>query len=54
MIMSHGRAVAAGPPAQLVAEHAGSEAIEVYGPPARLAEVEAAAAQAGLRTRRTE
>ena len=53
LIMSHGRAVAAGPPAQLVAEHAGREAVEVYGPPARLAEVEAAAAAAGLRTRRT-
>jgi lipooligosaccharide transport system ATP-binding protein len=53
MIMSHGRAVAAGPPAQLVAEHAGREAVEVYGPPAKLAEVEYAAAAAGLRTRRT-
>jgi lipooligosaccharide transport system ATP-binding protein len=53
MIMSHGSAVAAGPPAQLVAEHAGTEAIEVYGPPARLAEVEAEAAASGLRTRRT-
>src|SRR5438477_9065069 len=53
MIMSHGRAVAAGPPAELVAKHAGREAVEVYGPPARLAEVEVAAAEAGLRTRRT-
>ena len=53
LIMSHGRAVAAGPPAQLVAEHAGREAVEVYGPPERLAEVEASAASAGLRTRRT-
>jgi lipooligosaccharide transport system ATP-binding protein len=53
LIMSHGSAVAAGPPAQLVAEHAGREAIEVYGPPARLAEVEAAARADGLRTRRT-
>ena len=53
LIMSHGKAVAAGPPAELVAEHAGSEAVEVYGPPARLAEVEAEAAAAGLRTRRT-
>jgi lipooligosaccharide transport system ATP-binding protein len=52
-IMSHGKAVAAGRPAELVAEHAGREAIEVYGPPARLAEVERAAAAAGLRTRRT-
>jgi len=53
LIMSHGSAVAAGPPAQLVAEHAGREALEVYGPPARLAEVEAEAGSAGLRTRRT-
>ncbi len=53
LIMSHGRAVAAGAPAQLVAEHAGLQAVEVYGPPAKLAEVEAAAAAEGLRTRRT-
>jgi lipooligosaccharide transport system ATP-binding protein len=53
MIMSHGSAVAAGPPAQLVAEHAGREAVEVYGPPEKLVEVEAAAAGAGFRTRRT-
>jgi lipooligosaccharide transport system ATP-binding protein len=53
LIMSHGRAVAAGPPWQLVAEHAGREVVEVYGPPASLAEVEAAARADGLRTRRT-
>jgi lipooligosaccharide transport system ATP-binding protein len=53
LIMSHGSAVAAGPPTQLVAEHAGREALEVYGAPARLAEVEAEAGAAGLRTRRT-
>src|SRR4051812_2926674 len=53
LIMSHGKAVAAGAPAALVAEHAGRDAVEVYGPPARLAEVEAEAAAAGLRTRRT-
>jgi lipooligosaccharide transport system ATP-binding protein len=53
LIMSHGSAVAAGPPQQLVAEHAGREAVEVYGPPAKLAEVEAAARANGLRTRRT-
>jgi lipooligosaccharide transport system ATP-binding protein len=46
-IMSHGRAVAAGRPRELVREHAGAEALEVYGPPARLAEVEAEAARAG-------
>jgi lipooligosaccharide transport system ATP-binding protein len=53
LIMSHGRAVAAGPPAQLVREHAGTQALEVYGSPDRLAEVEAEALAAGLRTRRT-
>jgi len=52
-IMSHGRAIATGPPAQLVGEHAGSEALEVYGPPSRLAEVERVAQDEGLRTRRT-
>jgi lipooligosaccharide transport system ATP-binding protein len=53
LIMSHGKAVAAGPPAELVLEHAGSEVLEVYGAPARLAEVEAQAGAEGLRTRRT-
>jgi lipooligosaccharide transport system ATP-binding protein len=53
LIMSHGRAVAAGPPAALVAEHAGREAVEVYGPPSRLAEVEDDARASGFRTRRT-
>jgi lipooligosaccharide transport system ATP-binding protein len=53
LIMSHGSAVAAGPPPELVLEHAGREVLEVYGPPARLAEVEAEAGAAGLRTRRT-
>jgi lipooligosaccharide transport system ATP-binding protein len=53
LIMSHGRGVASGPPAELVREHAGREVLEVYGPPERLAEVQAEAAEAGLRTRRT-
>ena len=52
-IMSHGRAVARGAPDDLIAEFAGRDAIEVYGGPARLAEVEAEAARAGVRTRRT-
>ena len=52
-IMSHGSAVAVGPPAALVAEHAGAEAVEIYGSPAKLAEVEAAARARGARTRRT-
>jgi lipooligosaccharide transport system ATP-binding protein len=52
-IMSHGRAVASGRPTELVREHAGTEALEVYGPPQRLAEVERDAQGQGLRTRRT-
>jgi lipooligosaccharide transport system ATP-binding protein len=52
-IMSHGGAVAMGPPQQLIAEHAGREAVEVYGPPPKLARVEAEARAAGLATRRT-
>src|ERR671936_145871 len=53
LIMSHGRAVAVGAPAELIAAHAGTEAVEVYGAPAELAETEAAAQAAGFRTRRT-
>jgi lipooligosaccharide transport system ATP-binding protein len=53
VIMSHGKAVAEGRPAELVLEYAGREAVEVYGPPAQLAEVEAAALARGQRTRRT-
>jgi lipooligosaccharide transport system ATP-binding protein len=52
-IMSHGRAVAVGPPQALIREHAGGEAREVFGPPAHLAEVEALAQARGWRTRRT-
>ena len=52
-IMSHGAAVATGPPQELIARHAGRQAVEVYGPPGRLAEVEAEATAAGFSTRRT-
>ncbi len=52
-IMSHGKAVASGRPSELVAEHAGRDAVEVYGPPAKLAEAEGSALAAGFRTRRT-
>ena len=52
-IMSHGRAVAHGRPSELIVRHAGREVLEVYGPPARLAEVEAGALADGVRTRRT-
>ncbi|MFL5843294.1 MAG: ABC transporter ATP-binding protein [Solirubrobacteraceae bacterium] len=52
-IMSHGKAVAEGSPRELITEHAGSEALEVYGSPTRLGEVETLAAERGWRTRRT-
>src|SRR6058998_4138694 len=34
-IMSHGKAVAVGPPHELIARHAGAHAVEVYGQPAK-------------------
>src|SRR3990170_6506770 len=52
-IMSHGKAVAVGAPRALIAQHAGPEAIEVYGSPSRLSEVEGIALARGWRTRRT-
>ena len=52
-IMSHGKAVAVGRPRELIAEHAGPEAIEVYGPPKQLTDVEVMAQMRGWRTRRT-
>jgi lipooligosaccharide transport system ATP-binding protein len=52
-IMSHGKAVAVGPPRELIAEYAGPEAVEVYGSPTRLIEVEGLARARGWRTRRT-
>ena len=51
--MAEGSAVATGSPATLIDRYAGRTAVEVYGAPSRLAEVEAEAAGAGLRTRRT-
>ena len=42
-VMAHGKIVDRGRPAELIAKHAGRETAEVYGPPARLAEVRAAA-----------
>jgi lipooligosaccharide transport system ATP-binding protein len=52
-VMSHGRVIARGTPAALVAEHAGVEALEFYGPPARLAHIEETVQPHGFRTRRT-
>jgi lipooligosaccharide transport system ATP-binding protein len=53
VVVSLGQAVATGRPTDLVVEHAGHEALEVYGPPARLREVEADAKGRGWPTRRT-
>jgi lipooligosaccharide transport system ATP-binding protein len=52
-VMSEGRVVALGTPQDLVRAHAGREVIEVYGPPARLAEVQQEAASRGWTTRRS-
>ncbi|HEX6116124.1 MAG TPA: ABC transporter ATP-binding protein [Solirubrobacterales bacterium] len=50
-VMAHGKVVARGKPAELIAEHAGRETAEVYGPPDRLAEVRALAESEGLTVR---
>ena len=52
-VMSAGRIIAQGTPAELVDAHAGREVIEVYGPPAELAELEVQAAENGWRHRRS-
>src|SRR5438132_2369818 len=52
-VMSAGRIIAQGTPAQLVHAHAGREVIEVYGPPSELAEPESLAADNGWRHRRS-
>jgi len=50
-LMNEGRIIARGRPAELIAEHAGRETAEVYGPPPRLAEVRRNAESNGLRVR---
>jgi lipooligosaccharide transport system ATP-binding protein len=52
-IMSHGKAVAVGPPRDLINTYAGNEAVEVFGSPSRLHEVEEVARARGWSTRRT-
>ena len=52
-VMAHGRVIARGAPATLVAQHAGVEALEVYGSPGRLEQVEGLVAPHGFPTRRT-
>jgi lipooligosaccharide transport system ATP-binding protein len=52
-LMNAGAIVARDKPAALVAEHAGIETAEVFGPPARLAEVRGTAEAGGLHVRAT-
>ena len=52
-VMSQGRIIAQGRPADLVRTHAGEQVLEVYGSPSRLAEVSAVAASNGWSSRRS-
>jgi lipooligosaccharide transport system ATP-binding protein len=52
-VMSHGKIVAQGTPAELVRAHAGEQVIEVYGPPEQLAELGELAASRSWQSRRS-
>ncbi|MBV9819056.1 MAG: ABC transporter ATP-binding protein [Solirubrobacterales bacterium] len=52
-VMSGGRIIAQGTPAELVGTHAGREVLEIYGPPDRLTAVESQAIARGWRHRRS-
>jgi lipooligosaccharide transport system ATP-binding protein len=52
-VMSGGRIIAQGTPTQLITAHAGREVLEIYGPPAELAELEQLAGERGWRYRRS-
>ena len=52
-VMSGGRIIAQGPPAELVLAHAGEQVLEVYGPPDRLQELDELAAGHGWSSRRS-
>jgi lipooligosaccharide transport system ATP-binding protein len=52
-IMSAGRIIAQGTPAQLVRAHAGEEVLEVYGTPEQLADVSELALSSGWSSRRS-
>jgi lipooligosaccharide transport system ATP-binding protein len=52
-VMSNGRIIAQGTPAELVGAHAGKQVLEVYGPPERLAEVSELATGNGWSSRRS-
>ena len=51
-VMSEGRIIAQGSPAELVRAHAGEQVLEVYGAPQRLAEVSELALRSGWSSRR--
>jgi lipooligosaccharide transport system ATP-binding protein len=52
-VMSSGRIIAQGTPAELVRAHAGEQVLEVYGPPERLAQVGELASEHGWASRRS-
>ncbi|HST32245.1 MAG TPA: ABC transporter ATP-binding protein [Solirubrobacteraceae bacterium] len=52
-VMSHGKIVAQGTPAELVRAHAGEQVVEVYGPPEQLAELAELAASRSWQSRRS-
>ena len=52
-VMSEGRIIAQGSPAELVRAHAGEQVLEVYGAPPRLAEVSELALRSGWSSRRS-
>jgi lipooligosaccharide transport system ATP-binding protein len=52
-VMSGGKIIAQGTPAELVRAHAGREVLEVYGPPVELAEIERLAGERDWRYRRS-
>jgi lipooligosaccharide transport system ATP-binding protein len=50
-VMTHGKVISRGKPAELIVEHVGRQTAEVYGPPDRLAAVRAEAEASGLAVR---
>jgi len=52
-VMSAGRIIAQGTPAELVGAHAGEQVLEVYGPPAHLTQVGELASKNGWSSRRS-
>ena len=50
-VMTHGKIIARGRPAELIETHAGRQTAELYAPPERLAEARAAAEAQGLSVR---